>query len=358
MPTAAEIALVAGNEFAADIITAVYRELKVFAAFQALPLRGRKFSTLAWKADAAAGGFLRRGQGYTATEGSLVKGEVNAARVGFMVKSPCSTTDEFDRETAANGISTPGFLQINARSRGYSEFVNIEKQIFLGTANDSLGFPGLKEICAYTSSNLLTTSQDAASYDFARSVINVGGSTSNTASSVYGVNMGPNAVHLRVGGDNGIAGFLALSPVKKEFDADSEDSTRQQEYYKAACEGYIGMSVSGSDSVFADQNYSQFDVRRLANVTAQAGYTLTQTLMDLLWDSFPDGHKPTHFFMSRRSRRQLRDDIDAALTVNVQMSSGDAALRTSRTKTQLPDEWNGIPIIETVRITDTQAIES
>lgn len=358
MPTAAQIALVAGNAFAVDIIDAVARELKVFSSFYSLPLKGRKFSTLAWKTDAAAGGFLRRSQGYTVTNGALVKGEVNAARVGFMVKEPVSTTLEFDREAAANGLNSPGWLQLQARSRSFSEFVNIEKQIFLGTANDSLGFPGLKEICSYTSANLLTTTADAATYDFARSVINAGGSTSNTASSVYGVNQGPSAVHLRVGGDNGIAGFLNLSPVKQEFDTDADDSTRQQEYYKAACEGYIGMSVMGSDEAYADRTYAQFDVRRIANLTAQVGYTLTQTLMDLLWDSFPDGHKPTHFYMSRRSRRQLRDDIDAALVVNVNMSAGDAALRTTRTKSKLPEEWNGVPIIETVRITDTQAIES
>lgn len=356
MPTASEICLASANHFAADLIDNAVREAKVFNIFEALPMHGTSFDSLVLKTDAAAGGFLRRGQGYARTAGTLVKGKVNAARMGFLVQEPKSTTLEFDRNLAKSGINSPGWLQLQARGRFLSEIAYAEQQIFTGTTNDALGYLGLKEICSYVSGNLLTTTDDAITYSFDRSVVNAGGVTASVASSVYSVNMGPQAVHLRIGGENGIAGFLKLGEVKEQFVADTEDATRQQTHYLAECEGYIGLNVGGSSEAYADRTYKQRDVRRLANLTVLV--PLTQALLDTLYDSHPDGHKPNVFFMSRRSRRQLRDDMSNVVTRFFNMSPGDAHQRVSSTRFALPDDFNGIPIVETMRITDTQSIET
>jgi hypothetical protein len=357
MPTASEIALAGGNEFAADIIDAAHREALVFSVFEALPLVGTRFQSLVWKSDAPAGGFLRRGQGYTRSQGVLVKGEVNAARMGFMVNEPKSTTLEFDKQLQQSGIRSPGWLQLNARSRFASEIAYAEQQLFTGTANDALGFLGMKEICAFIAGNVLALTDAPEAFGYGRSVVNAGGNVALTADSVYTVNMGPLGAHLRVGGENGIAGFLKLGKVMEQFGVDPDDATREQLYLKAEAEGYIGFNVMGSSEAYADRKYVQYCVRRAANVTV--ANPVTETLLDYMFDMHPDGNKPNIIFMSKRGQRQLRDSRSAAVVTQIGMGiPGDAVKATARIRLPLPTEHNGVPIVATERIASNQAIET
>lgn len=357
--TASELALLGRNVFASSLIDGVSQENQVFSRFFAVPLIGTQYDSLVIAGDPTASRFLRRGEGYTSGARTFAKGKVNAARLGFMVREAVTTTDEWNRAAAAAGVSGADWLTQAAEGQVRSHLAYLETQIFTGTVNDELGFLGLKQICSYTSGNVLTYATDrpeASSYT--KSVINAGGSTADTADSIYAVRMGPRAVNLRIGGEAGIPGFLKMSPVTRQYEADSGDSTRRQEYYMSHCEGYVGLDVMGSSESYADRTYSQFDVRRVANVTADSGKTCTEALLDYLLESFPDGHEPNIIFMSKRAQRQLRDSRTGAVTQFLMAPGGDAKNAKFTLAQPLPESHRGVPIVATRRITSTQAIES
>ncbi len=360
--TASELALLSRNEYASVLLDGVSRENTVFNSFMALPLIGTQFDSMVISADPTAAGFLARGQGYVRGARTFVKGKVNAARVGFMINEPVSVTDEWNRSAAAAGIGGLDWLTQCAQGQLMSELALVEQQIFDGTANDALGFLGLKQICSYTSGNVLTyaTSRPEAATNgaYTNSVINAGGSTANTADSIYLVRMAENGVNLRIGGENGVAGFLKMSQLKTQYGVDAADATREQPYYKSHAEGYIGLSVMGSAEAFADRKYYQFDVRRIANVTAQVGFTCTEALLDYAMEAFPDGHAPNVIYMSKRAQRQLRDSRIGQVTQFLMAPGGDAKNAQFTFSQPLPESHRGVPIIATRRISSTQAIES
>lgn len=357
--TSSELALVAQNVFASTLIDGVAQEFQVFSRFHALPLIGTQYDSLVIAGDPTASRFLRRGEGYTSGRRTFAKGKVNAARLGFMIDEPVSVTDEWNRSVAQAGIKGADWLTQAAAGQLRSHMAYLESQIFLGTANDELGFLGLKEITSYTSANVLTLTErpEATTVPYSKSVINAAGNTANTADSVYSVRMGDMATKLRIGGEGGIANFLSMSPVVKEYQADAADTTRQQQNYKSHCEGYIGLDVAGSSESYANRTYSQFDVRRLANLTVAV--PLTEAMLDVLLESHPDGHEPNIIFMSKRAQVQLRTSrAGSTPAVSINMGSGDAAKSQYTHTLPLPDNHRGIPIVATRRIASTQAIES
>jgi hypothetical protein len=69
-------------------------------------------------------------------------------------------------------------------------------------------------------------------------------------------------------------------------------------------------------------------------------------------ENFPSGVMPTHIFMSRRSRSQLQQ----SRTVTLQ---GAGSSRPNQPiYSPLPTEFEGIPIVVTDSILNTDAIES
>lgn len=356
--TSSELALLTHNVFASTLIDGVSREHAVFSTFYAVPLIGTQYDSLVIAGDPTASRFLRRGEGYTSGRRTFAKGKVNAARLGFMIDEPVTLTDEWNRSAAAAGLQEADWLTQCAMGQFETHLAYVENQIFLGTANDSLGFLGLKEICSYTSANVLTLTErpEGTTVPYSKSVINAGGVTANVADSVYSVRMGPRAVNLKIGGDMGVPGFLKMGPVTRQYQADSGDATRQQENYKAHCEGYIGLDVMGSAEAYADRTYPQFDVRRLANITPLV--PLTEAMLDTLLESHPDGHESNILYMSKRAQVQLRASRSAVSSVNINMGAGDANKMQYSLTLPLPDNHRGIPIVATRRIASTQAIET
>lgn len=363
--TNAELGLLAQNKFASTLIDGVSREMKVFAALVAAGVQGftgTQYDSLVIAGDPTASRFLRRGEGYTSGRRTFAKGKVNASRIGFMIDEPVSVTDEWNRAAAAAGIQGADWLTQAAQGQFASHIAYLEQQFFTGTTNDTLGFLGLKEICSYTSANVLAYASEerpeAATVPYAKSVINAGGSAANTAGNIYLVRLGADGVKLRIGGENGIAGFLQMSPVTRQYQADSGDATRQQEYYKAHCEGYVGLDVMGSSESYTDRTIPNFVVRRIANVTADSGKGCTEALLDYALESFPDGKEPNIIFMDKRSQRQLRTSKASSATQFLAGPWAQASNGVATLSLPLPEAHRGIPIIATRRITSTQAIES
>lgn len=200
--------------------------------------------------------------------------------------------------------------------------IDLGRQIWYGTSFDADGFPGIKAALPYT----------AGIAD--GSVINATGSTANTASSVYAVKFGLQDCTL-VGGNGRVP---ELSEFRDETIYDGDDLPLPGRV--ADLVGWIGLQIGSVNSV-----------RRIANLTAESGKGLTDSLLAQLLNSFPAGHIPDAIFMSRRSRLQLQ--ISRSAVGQVASGTGGAPAFAG-----LPDNYDGIPIIATDSILNTDAIEA
>ena len=177
---------------------------------------------------------------------------------------------------------------------------------------DSAGFPGL--MAAYDSTNM---------------VVNAGGTSAGTGSSVWAVKFGPDMVQC-VYGENGT---LDISPLWTFPYTDPNDSTKQFTAYIQELLAYPGLQIGNLRTI-----------GRIYNLTADAGCTLTDAKLFSLLALFPVGYRPDAVFMSRRSLNQLRQSRTA---VNV---TGAPA--------PIPTEVEGIPIFPTDAISNVETLNS
>jgi hypothetical protein len=189
--------------------------------------------------------------------------------------------------------------------------LTVATQIYYGraTPGDAKGFPGLINTVDSTL------------------VVDATGSTAVTGSSVWALKFGPQATSLVVGNN----GQLALSDIRIGDIIDPNDSTKTLTGYIQEIASRIGF-----------QQLSKYAAGQIKNLTAQAGHTLTDSLLSQLYELFPVGWKPDVFAMTRRSQGQLQRS------------------RTATTQTgaeaDLPTSWQGIPFMITDAITNTEVI--
>lgn len=368
MITSLQLAQARNNHWLTSLFTAYQAQLSVIATFAAgAPLTSTRYKSLAridqMHTGSPAASFVDRGEGLSVS-GQLNFGlqELEAFRLGFVVEAEESTMLEWNKEIAQNPAGSGlDYFTETAMNATYKELRGLERQIFYGTTVASKGFLGLKQITSYTSGNVLALTDIAQDSDYAKSVINVGGSTSSTASSVYAVRFGNDACQLRLGGPGpaasnegaGLDSFLNLPPPVR---VERIVSSKHFWYHKSSIEGWAALSVGGSSEAYASRVMPQYAVRRAANLTQDSGKGLTDLVMERLVASFPDGQAPNVFYMSRRSQEQLRDARDTARTVYV--TGGAGARNTFNARSELPAEWDGIPIVTTSVIANTDGIES
>lgn len=217
-----------------------------------------------------------------------------------------------EAEKAAGAADSGGIEAIQARAVNgtmMSAVLELGSQIFYGVANEADGFPGLKAFTPFGGAYTL----------------NATGTTDGTASSVYGVKFGDDYARMiyakgdpfQLGDfrDQDILGTNSL-PVPGRV---------------ADLEGWLGMQLAHKACVV-----------RICNLTAQNGKGLTDALGGDALDLLPTGIKPDVWFMSKRSRKQLR--VSRSTPENVYPD--------------MPTELDGIPIIVTDSIEDTDSVES
>ena len=95
--------------------------------------------------------------------------------------------------------------------------------------------------------------------------------------------------------------------------------------------GHLGIQVG-----------SKYAVARIANLTADSGKGLTDSLLADALSLFPSSDQPTHIVMNRRSLTQLRKSRTTYSPI------GEPAPR--------PSEYEGIPIVTTDAITNTETL--
>ena len=177
----------------------------------------------------------------------------------------------------------------------------------LGSFGDAKGFPGLYDVV------------DSSM------VVDATGTTATTGSSVWAVKWGVKNVQWVYG----LNGQLNLSPVV-EFPV-TDGSGNRYTAYRQEILARPGLQCT-----------SIFGCGRIKNLTADAGKGLTDVLMGKLLSLFPYGREPDAFFMSRRSREQLR--------------ASRTAVNPTGAPAPTPVDFEQIPIYPTDAIQNTEVI--
>jgi hypothetical protein len=193
-------------------------------------------------------------------------------------------------------------------------FFEYEKQIIYGVGNQAGGFAGLLDNPQF----------DALADEM---VVNATGTTAATASSVWLITAGENAMCSVMREGNPIE--LGETVVVDMLDGTGKHFPA---YYTPGS-AWCGLQIGGA-----------YDIVRIANLTADVGKGLTDDLIYTALSRFPGGRSPTHIVMNRRSLSQLR--------------KSRTATNATGTPAPIPREVEGIPILVTEAISSTEALET
>lgn len=284
----------------------VKEHLKAVPALGYFPIdrieHGLKYTTQ-FMVELPSTGFRKLGEGRDPSKGRYEEREFKMYLFGGRAEA----------EIAAYQADSGGESAVKGRvvkDTAESALEALDGQIFYGVTLDDDGFPGLKAFTpfggAYTK--------------------NAGGTTAITASSVYGVKFGEDYCSLKWGGTGDP---FNLGEWRKQDITGTNNKPIPGEV--ADLEGWIGLVIKHKASVV-----------RICNITADAGKGVTDELLGAAIDLLPTKMKPDVWFMSKRSRTQLRLSRSTPETVYPNM----------------PTESNGIPIEVDDSILDTDAIEA
>lgn len=204
----------------------------------------------------------------------------------------------------------PAYIAMEAAAHTEAALQLLSKQFYYGrgTGGDTKGHPGLLQ--AYDSTNM---------------VVDAGGTTADTASSVWAVKFGPKDVTWVWGNE----GELQLSDLD-ERDAEDAEGKKFTAYHQELL-GYPGLQVGTIRAV-----------ARIKKLTEDANKGLTDSLIYDMLSLFESGVKPDAIFMNRRSLKQLR--------------KSRTATNATGAPAPIPTEVEGIPIQVTDAILNTEAL--
>lgn len=360
-PNITQIAQVSGSPALRGLVDATISQTPAVNHFYISELESDRILTLGIVA-LPSGAFLNFGEGYQngVTDTALV--EYNACRIGASVEAQESAMKKYN-QAKQNGITSgliPDYLTLQIMGRTKGQFLTIEHVLFKGTSYDSKGFPGLKALTPYVSGNVLALTDTAQDSNWEKSVINVGGTTNNVASSIYTVVYGEEDCALALGGPGGLAGFLNFPTPERTWMkfTDPVDSVEKSDWFHVtAAEGYCGLIVAGGNEANASRKFPQRSVRRAANITTDSGKTATDAVLEALEASLPPGKQASVHFVSYRSLQQIQNARSTGIVFN--MAPGDANDRTFANRAPVPTHSrSGVPIIATPAIGNTDALEA
>lgn len=207
-------------------------------------------------------------------------------------------------------------MAVEAMSHLRQAMFEVEQQIINGKVGNVAGAAG--GFSGFADQTNLDENDDAM-------VINAGGTTAGTGSSVYLVRMGEGDVQA-LWGEGGEIEVGEETIVERAGSA----TGRFPAYYRHIC-GWAGVKIG-----------STYSVARIGNLTEDANKGLTDTLIYNALAMFPASRQPNVIVMNRRSLKQLRASRTAT---NV---TGAPAPR--------PTEVEGIPIVVTDAILNTETL--
>jgi hypothetical protein len=224
---------------------------------------------------------------------------------------------EVDKAVARGYEDGPEALQaIEGAGVMRAALSTVGSQTIYGRSAGAKGFIGLQEFIATFGDEL---------------VVDAGGTTAATGSSVYAIKAGNQGVQYVYG--NGTS--FELSPFREGDAADA--SGNRFAAYIADLTAWVGL-----------QCVNKYAIGRLKDCTADSGKGVTDAKIAELLSKFPVGERPTHLLMSRRSAFQLQ--VSRTMTASTKQEAFTGVLPG------VPTESFGIPIIITDSIADNEAL--
>jgi hypothetical protein len=301
-PTMLDIAKINGRDAVVGLIEENLNVAPEVTIFPARTITGTSFKTL-FRTALPTIGFRNTNEGVETTKSSYANKLVECFYLDGKMEIDVAVAQADEQgEDHAKAIEADGHMQ--------AALLHLGKQVWYGTSNDAKGFPGAQALV------------DSAY------VLDAGGTTADTGSSVYGVRVGPKHASMIFGRDT----VLDVGEwMKQRITRNSKELTA----WINSLEGWLGMQWVNKDAVC-----------RLKDCTADSGKgctdaKLAQLLSQLKW-------VPDYWFMTRRERYHLQ--ISRTPTSN---TSGESSQRPIA---PLPTESNGIPIIVTDSLTNTEAL--
>ena len=263
-------------------------------------IKGRQYKTLV-RTNLPTVGFRNANEGVDGT-----KSTYENRLVETFIMNPRWECDKAVADSDEDGPEA--FITMEAIGMMAAALMALGKQFYYGRGTgDAKGHPGLID------------SLDSAM------TVDATGTTADTGSSVWAVKFGPQAVQW-VYGDGG---ELAMKDVREEsiMDANNKRFTA----YVQELLAYPGL-----------QCVDKYAIGRIKKLTEDSGKGLTDALLGSLMTKFPVGKTPDALFMSRRSLEQLRKSRTATNATGAEVPT--------------PTEYEGVPIIATESILDTEAL--
>lgn len=304
--TSADVIAIQTSEEIVGIILEASQVIPELKILEAAPVQKTYYKTMTRTALPTAG-FRSVGTGRVRDVGTLTQRIVQ-----------CRYLDgSWDEDEAYFTGGEWGDLELDlTRSSLLSSLKAWQQAIYNGSGGESEGdaFPGLSSLFPYIGID---------------GVVNAGGSTASTGSSIYLVKTGPADVSV-CWGQNGEIAVGDVFPTLKvtNFETGAKVNARAQ-----TVAGWAGIQLSNHKSVV-----------RIANVTEQDGHTATDALIQHGIQTFAEryGVTPDAILMSYRSLRQLQA---YRLGVNV-----------TQPNVPTPKDVDGIPVVATLGIGNTEAI--
>ena len=259
-------------------------------------------------------GFRNANEGTTPTKSTLTSKLVECYILNAVIQADKAVADSYEDGPAA-------WQMIEADGVMRQAMIEVGAQVFQGTNTDSKGFPGLQEIHTAFGTSI---------------VVDAGGTTAGTGSSVYACKLGPQGVQLIFGANT----TFNLGAFRDQ--QITSDNSTYFDAYVASLTSWVGMQAASPNCV-----------GRIKDLTEDSGKGLTDSVIANLLSKFPVGYMPDVFFMSRRSARQLQQS--RTVTINAGPSGGSANGLISNI-VSMPTEAFGIPIVVTDSITDTETL--
>jgi hypothetical protein len=331
-PTLVDIAKVNAADDVSGLLDETIQDHPEIDAVTARTIKGVHYKSLV-RTTLPTVGFRDANEGYAAS-----KGVYENRLFESFIFNPRWECDKAIADRSEDGAEQ--FIAMEAGAVLEASLQCLSEQFFYGRGTaasaatialgDAKGFWGLLELSEALGVSLAARLAVTINGMCTDLVVDAGGTTADTGSSVWMVKSDPQHVSW-IWGNNG---NLDVDPVKEErvLDANSLPFTA----YTQELLAYPGLQVK-----------SHFSFGRIGELTEQAGFGLTDALLAELWAKFPTAFKPNLIFMSRRSQRQLRDSRLTATGMTI-MASGQPV--------PFPDNWMGVPIKVTDAISDAEEI--
>jgi len=296
-----------------DTIVGLIEETLTYAPeVQIMPartIRGTSYK-IASRVSYPGVGFRAANEGSTPTKSEFENQLIECYILSGAVQADLAVARAYeDGEQAWKDIESVGVMR--------QAMIELGSQVIYGTTADAKGFPGLQAIHTAFNAGL---------------VVDAGGTTGGTASSVYGINTDTQGVQLVFGAGT----TFELG----EWRIENVGTSSVYPAHVANLTAWVGMQVG-----------SKYSVGRLKDATADSGAGVTDAKLAELLSKYPVGYRPNYWLMNRRSAYQLQVSRSASSVQNGVKTSSGAEIFAP-----LPSESNGIPIVITDSIANDEAL--